>query len=395
MRFRNPKDQTDKLLASITSITNSGVPLNKLAITTGVVKLSKDIQKGWLAYEILPSLNAALLEQDIGALFKQKIDTKEDFGIGYDYNPIDVANSHWYIIENSELQKTAKFNADRSSGASWLIKAEYNLSESSTSISKYTFTSRGTRYVFESLNDVKFYFSNDEKAYDSNSGQVKKDMIELTTENYKPLIKETYTWFDTDEDGISDAWKLAESDATYTPSGASQNIVLRGRNSKAKDMELRFISNFGILQNGETTISGSAAYAQGDFISPVELAIQVDPLSSSTGKAVVKTNSGTLTTFPSEIQIPISQITETVTGGANGNIAYVKWDVGSSSYKTYQGNATTTSFEVGSYSSEGHIDLLSNSSIKVSDFDTLTNRWQGFRHQDKLEVIYKLSLIHI
>ena len=30
---------------------------------------------------------------------------------------------------------------------------------------------RGTRYVFESLNDVKF-ISNDEKAYDSTSGQV-------------------------------------------------------------------------------------------------------------------------------------------------------------------------------------------------------------------------------
>ena len=347
LRFRNPKDQTEQLLASITAISNSGVPLNELATTTGVVQLSKDIPNGWLAYEILPSLNASLLEQDIGALFKQKIDAKEDFGIGYDYNPIDVANSHWYIIENSQLQKTAKFDADRSSGASWLIKAEYNQSESSTSISKYTFTSRGTRYVFESLNDVKFYFSNDEKAYDSTSGQVKKDIIELTTENYKPLIKETYTWFDSDEDGISDVWKLADSDATYTPSGASQNIVLRSRSSKAKDMELRFISNFGILQNGETTVSGSASYAQGDFISPVELAIQVDPLSASTGKAVVRTNSGKLTTFPSEIQIPISQISETVTGGANGNIAYVKWDVGSSSYKTYQGNATTTSFEVG------------------------------------------------
>ena len=129
LRFRNPKDQTDTLLASITSITNSGVPLNELAITTGVVKLNKDVPNGWLAYEILPSLNAALLEQDIGALFKQKIDTKEDFGIGYDYNPVDVANSHWYIIDNSELQQTAKFNANRSSGASWLIKAEYNLQD--------------------------------------------------------------------------------------------------------------------------------------------------------------------------------------------------------------------------------------------------------------------------
>ena len=79
--------------------------------------------------------------------------------------------------------------------------------------------------------------------------QIKKDIIELTTENFKPRVKETYVWEDTDSNGISDAWKLAESDATYVPSGASQNIVLRGRSSKAKDMEIRFISNFGILQN--------------------------------------------------------------------------------------------------------------------------------------------------
>ena len=72
LRFKNPKDQTDQILASITSITNSGVPLNELAITTGVVKLSKDIPNGWIAFEILPSLNAALLEQDIGATFKHR-----------------------------------------------------------------------------------------------------------------------------------------------------------------------------------------------------------------------------------------------------------------------------------------------------------------------------------
>ena len=391
LRFRNPNDPTDQLLASITEIQNSAVPLNELAISTGVVKLSRDIPNGWLAYEILPSLNADLLEQDIAVEFQNKIKANEDFGIGYDYNPINVADSHWYIIDNTQLQKDKNFVAQRESGASWLIKAEYNMAESQGTISKYTFTSRGSRYIFESLNDIKFYFSNDEKTYDSTTGKIKKDIIELTTENFKPQIKETYIWEDTDEDGISDSWKLVDSDATYMPSGASQNIVLRGRNSKAKDLELRFISNFGILQNGETTISGSSNYAQGDFISPVEIPIKVDPVSASTGKAVVRTNSGTLTTFPSEIQIPVSQIGESVTGGANGNIAYVKWDIGSSSYKTYQGNATTTSYEVGAYSNEGHIDLLSKSSIKISDFDTLTNRWQGFRHKDRLDVIYRNS----
>ena len=38
---------------------------------------------------------------------------------------------------------------------------------------------------------------------------------------------------------------------------------------KAKDMELRFVSNFGILQNGETTVSGTTPMSQGDFISPL------------------------------------------------------------------------------------------------------------------------------
>lgn len=389
LRFRNPNDPTDKLLASINNITNSGVPLNTLATTSGVITLSKDIPNGWVAYEILPSLNAELLEQDIGVEFKNKINAKEDFGIGYDYNPINVSDSHWYIIDNSILQKSATFDASRDSGASWLIKVEYNQSESSSTISKFTFTSRGSRYVFESLNDVKFYFSNDEKTYDSTTGKIQKDIIELTTENFRPEIRETYIWEDTNEDGISDSWKLVDSDATYVPSGANQNIILRGRNSRAKDMELRFISNFGILQNGASGISGTANYAQGDFISPIEVPIRIDPVSASTGKAVVRTNSGTLSTFPSEIEIPVSQITQTITGGPNGNIAYVKWDVGSTSYKTYEGNATTQSFEVGAYSTEGHIDLLSNNSIKISDFDTVTNRWQGFKSKDRLDIIYR------
>jgi len=33
--------------------------------------------------------------------------------------------------------------------------------------------------------------------------------------------------------------------------------------------------------------------------------------------------------------------------------------------------------------------LLSNSSIKVSDFDSLSSRWNGFKHADKLQIVYK------
>ena len=53
------------------------------------------------------------------------------------------------------------------------------------------------------------------------------------------------------------------------------------------------------------------------------------------------------------------------------------------------GNATTTTFEVGNNATEGHIDLLSDTSIKISDFDSLSSRWNGFKHADKLQIVYK------
>ena len=34
---------------------------------------------------------------------------------------------------------------------------------------------------------------------------------------------------------------------------------------------------------------------------------------------------------------------------------------------------------------EGHIDLLSNNSIKIRDFDSVSNRWQGFKNKDRLD----------
>lgn len=391
LRFRNPGDITDTMLASITSIENSGVPYNELSITTGVVKLNKNVPNGWLAYEILPSLNAELLEQDIGVEFAAKIRAREDFGIGYQYNPTNVADSHWYIIENTKLQKTSDFVATQTDGASWLIKAEYKGAVSgSATIYDYIFTNRGTRYVFESLDDVKFYFSNDEKAFDSNTGKIKKDIVELTTENFKPQVVETYYWSDTDDDGIADSWLLSGTNATYAPGGGNnQNIVLRGRNAKASEMEIKFISNFGLLQDGENGISPTSNYAQGSFVAPVTVSLKVDPLSAATGKAVVKTNSGQLSALPSTVNIPVSSFTTSPIGGANGNIAYALWDAGSNSYKTYQGNATTTSFEVGSYSTEGHIDLLSNSSIRVAEFDSVYKRWQGFKHRDRMDIIYQ------
>jgi hypothetical protein len=390
VKFRDPNDPTIEELATITSITNNGVPTNLLSVTEGVVKLNKEIKNSFRAVEVIPTLNSALLEQDIGTAFENRINAKEDFGIGYNFNPSESNGTHWYIIDNSNLEKNAEFVATISSGASWLMKFEYNNTTSTTSISNYTVTSRGTRLVFESLKDIKFYFSGDEKTFDSKTGRVLKDTIALTTANFKPELIETYNWVDTNLDDISDSWQLESTNATYTPNvGNSPEIILRNRDAKAKDLEVRFISNFGLLINGEAGVSASADYSQGDFVPAVSTTIAVDPVSSTTGKAVVKSNSAKLSALPSDITIPLSKFGVSLTGGANGNIAYVNYDVGSSSYKSFTGNATTTTFEIGDNANEGFIDLVSNTHIKISDFDSLSSRWNGFKHADKLQIVYK------
>jgi len=390
IKFRDPNDPTIEELATITSITNNGVPTNLLSVTEGVVKLNKEIKNSFRAVEVIPTLNSALLEQDIGTAFENRINAKEDFGIGYNFNPSESNGTHWYIIDNSNLEKNAEFVATISSGASWLMKFEYNNTTSTTSISNYTVTSRGTRLVFESLKDIKFYFSGDEKTFDSKTGRVLKDTIALTTANFKPELIETYNWVDTNLDDIGDSWQLESTNATYTPNvGNSPEIILRNRDAKAKDLEVRFISNFGLLINGENGASASADYSQGDFVPAVSTTIAVDPVSSTTGKAVVKSNSAKLSALPSDVTIPLSKFGVSLTGGANGNIAYVNYDVGSSSYKSFTGNATTTTFEIGDNANEGFIDLVSNTHIKISDFDSLSSRWNGFKHADKMQIVYK------
>ena len=388
--FRDPADPTVSELATITSIANNGVPTNLLSVTEGVVKLNKEIKNAYRAVEIIPTLNSALLETDIGTAFKTRIEAKEDFGIGYNFKPGTANGTHWYIIDNTNLQASADFSPVITNGASWLMKFEYNSTTSTSSISNYTVTSRGTRLIFESLKDIKFYFSGDEKTYDSQTGRVLKDKIALTTANFKPQLIETYNWVDTNLNDIGDSWQLSSTNATYTPNvGNSPEIILRSRDVKAKDLEVRFISNYGLLVNGEAGVKNTADYGQGDFVAPVSTTIAVDPVSATTGKAVVKLNSAKLSALPSSISIPLSKFGSALTGGANGNIAYVNYDAGSSSYKSYTGNATTTTFQVGDTATEGHIDLLSPTSLKISDFDSLTSRWNGFKHADQMQIVYK------
>ena len=136
------------------------------------------------------------------------LETKKTFGLGY--NP---SNNYFYVIQNSNLNAGTDFdigNAEDTSGngrdKSWLLKFQY---ESIDTLSyRYNVTLRGTEYVFESFEDVRFYDVSSNRIIDSGTGLAKFDTIELTTLNNKPILEENFEWIDSNAtpDGVSDEW---------------------------------------------------------------------------------------------------------------------------------------------------------------------------------------------
>ena len=90
--------------------------------------------------------------------------------------------------------------------------------------------------------------------------------------------------------------------------------------------------------------------------------MSVNSQTNSNGQAVVKPNSGKITNLPNSVEIPLSKLPANITGGANGNIAYVFTD--SSGVNTFRGNVSTTSLQRANSQVQGSIDVTSNTTIK-------------------------------
>jgi hypothetical protein len=105
----------------------------------------------------------------------------QNFGLGYN-NLTDT----WYVITSNNLAVDAPFsltNAQNTSGAnlddSWLIQATYNGSA-------YTVVSRSLNYYFGSVLETRFFFYTNQPIYDSRTGTVIKDYVNVLRINSQP-----------------------------------------------------------------------------------------------------------------------------------------------------------------------------------------------------------------
>jgi hypothetical protein len=190
----------------------------------GPVILNDNIPTNSKLVEIIPVLNKVFTDDTIN-LFVEQMFAFKRFGLRYDFN-----KSQWDVILDKDLTSSREFSlsstgdiSGRNLDGSWLILFE-------TNGVYYTVTYRGLRYVFSSLDEIRFYFDKVDKIYDSRTQKIVKDKIQLLNINNKPLSLDYFTtdidwqivsdyinidnyvdstkveidFYDTDDDGIVD-----------------------------------------------------------------------------------------------------------------------------------------------------------------------------------------------
>jgi hypothetical protein len=181
-------DETLEIWASPLSIQGTGYNngLGNLSSGAGPITLNNFIPTGALVDTIIPLFVSDLplaLEQSMA----EQILLNRNFGIGYDSNgDITGVPYSWYLITSTNLAADSTFsqaNAGSTTGtnqdASWLIQFVVQNQN-------YTITFRGLAYYFGSVLSTRFFFYDGSQIYDSRTGTVIKDYINVLAVNTRP-----------------------------------------------------------------------------------------------------------------------------------------------------------------------------------------------------------------
>jgi hypothetical protein len=181
-------DQTLEIWASPISIEGAGYNngLGNLPSGAGPVALNNFVPTGALVDTIIPLFVTDLpvsIEQSIA----EQILLNRNFGLGYD-NDGDITGTpySWYLITSTNLAQDSTWSqqyAGSTSGAnldsSWLIQFVVQNQN-------YTITFRGLSYNFGSVLQTRFFFYEDQLVYDSRTGTIIKDFINVLAVNTQP-----------------------------------------------------------------------------------------------------------------------------------------------------------------------------------------------------------------
>ena len=153
----------------------------------GAITLNDSIPTTALLTEIRPKLTTDIAPAVKTQLIDQAF-ANNTFGLRY-----DVATRQWRIITEVNLNTTSAFTTGKTGDvssqnldASWLLWFK-------TDGEKYNINYRAMRYVYESDEEIKFYYDSSDKIYDNKTGKVIKDKIEVLSINTQPDLTVPFT----------------------------------------------------------------------------------------------------------------------------------------------------------------------------------------------------------
>lgn len=163
--------------------------LGNLPSGAGPVTLNNFVPTGAIVDTIIP-LFVTDLPLELETAISEQIVLYRNFGLGYDNDGSVTGTPYsWYLITSTNLDQDAAWSqtvpgaAGNTDGvntdASWLIQFV-------TVNQSYTITFRGLQYNFGSVLQTRFFFYENQQIYDSRTGTVIKDYVNVLAVNTQP-----------------------------------------------------------------------------------------------------------------------------------------------------------------------------------------------------------------
>ena len=254
----------------------------------GAVIFNDVIPTGAILAEIKPAL-ANNLESGVKQQIIDQIFAQRTFGLRF-----DQITGQWRLVTENNLSIGTEFTTGKTGDvtnqqldASWLLLFE-------TDGEKYTITNRAMRYVFESDNEIRFYYDSSDKIFDNKTGKIVKDRITVLNINPQPdnpnAFTQDYEWeivdayrdaegyvdskkleisyFDDDEDGIVDDADLFEQIVAPEENVTSKYIIFRKIVSTDGVEDFNYFNNDNdeiIILNSKSQLQPFSVYEDGQI----------------------------------------------------------------------------------------------------------------------------------
>ena len=275
-----------KVVSVVGDGTNNGSGV--LPDGSGPIILNVVVPETAIVSQIIPkwrtTIDANVISSMIELIFANK-----PFGLRY-----NIATKTWKIIFEGNLNIKDLFslgkqgdNTNQKLDSSWLLLF-------TTDTEFYTVTSRRLRYVFESDQQIRFYYDSSNKIYDSRSNSIVKDKIKVLSVNTKPDATSSFTYnltweinkefvgldgyvdtkkielafSDSNDDGIVDDPEVFETIVATTVAPLTKYIILERYDITTGQQDYRYVTNDDEkvkIFTTETSVGDKNQYTNGQY----------------------------------------------------------------------------------------------------------------------------------